>query len=603
MWNLEADERISGWIHSLFSRFNLPKHSNSQNCFLVYWIIKTNGHTKTWLPFINTVNIVYETDEQPENFSCCLLDSEEENTLSSEDEIDIECEILEKERDEANEKLSRMEEASAQLLKELDVLEMQFQIERSCRETAESFALKVNKDFKALKRQSQAILPLIPEMPENFSILNLDPEADPSSETVSEEENSEDPLLMSQNQIRELQSSVDRLLGEKIQLTAQVELLKKEKEDLKDKLVLEVREKEALLRKQSRTVNKMKRVSQLVTEEFTEMSQKFEMEQGLRQHAEVFAHQMLVKQQETQRQIQNAENEKQLQQALSQVTKICKALEEIRLYYQNQMSQTAAQDLNSLSDLAAVRTKLEISEKERSETEIQLRDSKQSVTALQEEIKLLKDKLKEMEQLPSIQSIQLNEAKENPADPPSLVPPAPPPPPPPPPSSHCSSILDEYCVDLLTEPAITEDMKARAVDEMMERIKKGIILKPILRTPQVGLSLEQRSDNRKSAVLELQEMLVSTRRPGPRRVESKKRFSRNVGEAELQMVLQRRRRAMGDEKGTPPSPSKPKAVSVSSSSPWAGESGSAPVLRRLQQNREKRISRIKASESIIWEEK
>ncbi|XP_016353771.1 shootin-1-like [Sinocyclocheilus anshuiensis] len=549
-----------------------------------------------------------------------ISDSEEENTLSSEDEIDIECEILEKERDEANEKLSRMEEASAQLLKELDVLEMQFQIERSCRETAESFALKVNKDFKALKRQSQAILPLIPEMPENFSILNLDPEADPSSETVSEEENSEDPLLMSQNQIRELQSSVDRLLGEKIQLTAQVELLKKEKEDLKDKLVLEVREKEALLRKQSRTVNKMKRVSQLVTEEFTEMSQKFEMEQGLRQHAEVFAHQMLVKQQETQRQIQNAENEKQLQQALSQVTKICKALEEIRLYYQNQMSQTAAQDLNSLSDLAAVRTKLEISEKERSETEIQLRDSKQSVTALQEEIKLLKDKLKEMEQLPSIQSIQLNEAKENPADPPSLVPPAPPPPPPPPPSSAVTDPLKalrirkkgENSATQTAKPAITEDMKARAVDEMMERIKKGIILKPILRTPQAVLEdenvwKEQRSDNRKSAVLELQEMLVSTRRPGPRRVESKKRFSRNVGEAELQMVLQRRRRAMGDEKGTPPSPSKPKdppaAVSVSSSSPWAGESGSAPVLRRLQQNREKRISRIKASESIIWEEK
>ncbi|KAL0189676.1 hypothetical protein M9458_016775, partial [Cirrhinus mrigala] len=50
----------------------------------------------------------------------------------------------------------------------------------------------------------------------------------------------------------------------------------------------------------------------------------------------------------------------------------------------------------------------------------------------------------------------------------------------------------------------------------------------------------------------------SMRRPGPRRVESKKRFSRNVGEAELQMVLQRRRRAMGDDKATPPSPSKPK---------------------------------------------
>lgn len=61
----------------------------------------------------------------------------------------------------------------------------------------------MNKDFKALKRQSQAILPLIQEMPENFSILNLDPEADSSSEMASEEESSgEDPLLLSQNQIR-----------------------------------------------------------------------------------------------------------------------------------------------------------------------------------------------------------------------------------------------------------------------------------------------------------------------------------------------------------------------------------------------------------------
>lgn len=33
-------------------------------------------------------------------------------------------------------------------------------------------------------------------------------------------------------------------------------------------------------------------VSQLVTEEFAEMSQKLELEQGLRQHAEVVAHQV-----------------------------------------------------------------------------------------------------------------------------------------------------------------------------------------------------------------------------------------------------------------------------------------------------------------------
>jgi len=62
--------------------------------------------------------------------------------------------------------------------------------------------LQVTKDFKVLKRQSQAILPLIQEKPEHFSILNLDPEADPSFEPLPEEECREDPLLLSQNQIR-----------------------------------------------------------------------------------------------------------------------------------------------------------------------------------------------------------------------------------------------------------------------------------------------------------------------------------------------------------------------------------------------------------------
>lgn len=109
---------------------------------------------------------------------------------------------------------------------------------------------------------------------------------------------------------------------------------------------MEVQEKEAILRKftkQSRTVNQIKRgdwelithfiiilfikyiyifidlyllymfmciyiyhfhlcnyvlmlrlVSQLVTEEFTEMSQKLEIEQGLRHHAEEFAHQVVL---------------------------------------------------------------------------------------------------------------------------------------------------------------------------------------------------------------------------------------------------------------------------------------------------------------------
>lgn len=42
------------------------------------------------------------------------------------------------------------------------------------------------------------------------------------------------------------------------------------------------------------------------------------------------------------------------------------------------------------------------------------------------------------------------------------------------------------CHFVITEPAMSVDVKARAVDEMMERIKKGIVLKPTQKPPQVN---------------------------------------------------------------------------------------------------------------------
>ncbi|XP_042184191.1 shootin-1 isoform X2 [Oncorhynchus tshawytscha] len=479
-----------------------------------------------------------------------------ESSCSSEDEGDIQCEILEKQRDEANQKLSEMEEVSSQLLKEMEVLEMQFQIERSCRESAEALAVKVTKDNKVLKRKSQALLPFIPELPENLEAdLGVDPDPDGDS--------GEDAVLQGQAQIRELQASVDQLLGEKLRLCEQVEALRAEQNQLKEQLALEIDEREAILKKvskQNKTMNKMKRVSQLVTEEFTEISQKLELEEGLRQHAEVFAHQVLVKQKQTQRQSmvlqQSSETSMQLQQALEQVAHINSTLQDIQLYYRNQVKQTqcALEESSVLSELQIVRGQLESSEKERRAMETHLREAQITAAHLQGE-----------------------------------------------------------------EPDPSVDMKTRAVDEMMERIKKGIVLRPTLR-PQPGSEddsawRDHRSEKRKSAVLDLKGMLDTMNRPGHRRAGSRKRISRNVGEAELHLVLLRRRRAMGDGQDTPgpsptPSPAPP-TTKIQGPQPGgpaagallcAGERGSTPVLRRLQQNREKRNSRIRSSELIICQE-
>uniref|UniRef100_A0A8C7FFI9 Shootin-1 n=1 Tax=Oncorhynchus kisutch TaxID=8019 RepID=A0A8C7FFI9_ONCKI len=490
-----------------------------------------------------------------------------ESSCSSEDEGDIQCEILEKQRDEASQKLSEMEEVSSQLLKEMDVLEMQFQIERSCRESAEALAVKVTKENKVLKRRSQALLPLLPKLPEYMATMSFDLESDQGVDPNPDGDSGEEAVLQGQAQIRELQASVEQLLGEKMQLCEQVDSLKREQSQLEEQLALEIGEKEAILKKlskQNKNMNKMKRVSQLVTEEFTEISQKLDLEQGLRQHAEVFAHQVLVKQKETQRQSmvlqQSSETSLQLQHALEQVAHISSTLQEIQRYYRNQV------------DCVCVS------------------ESRDNVRV---PLKLQYIRPPEWHNLVS--------EKDNST--PALPPPLPPPPPPPlPPLS--SSTAPIHCVVSLspTEPDPTLDMKTRAVDAMMERIKKGIVLRPTQR-PQVGSEddcawRDQRIEKRKSAVLELKGMLDTIKHQGHRRAWSRNRFSRNVGEAELQMVLQRRRRAMADGQDTLSSPGSPAAGAL----PWAGESGSTPVLRRLQQNREKRNSHIRESKLIICQE-
>uniref|UniRef100_A0A8C9ZFQ7 Shootin-1-like n=1 Tax=Sander lucioperca TaxID=283035 RepID=A0A8C9ZFQ7_SANLU len=532
-------------------------------------------------------------------------ESDGESGLSSEDEGDIQCEILEMQRDEANQRLSELEEVSNQLLKEINVLEMQFQIERSCRESAEVLAVKVTKENKVLKRKSQMLMPLIPELPENLAAVTFDPETDP---TVNGDDLGEETLLLeSQAKIAELQASVDGLLAEKLQLEQQVEDLTKEQVQLREQLALEVEEKEAILRKvskQSKTMNKIKRVSQLVTEEFTEMSQKLEVEQGLRQHAEVFAHQILVQQNAAHREIgmltQSSETGLQLQQALEQISNISTALCDIQRYYQNQVKSgpSAVEESGVLSELQNLREQLEKREEERKALETQLSEANSTVTELQEEVKQLQDALNREDE------IDKSEEKAAPAPPP---PPPPPPPPLPPPPAVTNSL--DFLRSRRKERASKAesntpslDLKTKAVDEMMERIKRGIVLRPIKRIQEDDNSWkDQRSENRKSAIVELKGMLDNMKRQHLCRVPSRR--SRNVGEAELLQVLQRRRRAMGENRDQTQDPQPgSQCVPAAGDVPWAGESGSAPVLRRLKQNREKRDSRIRASALIYNQE-
>ncbi|KAM6949583.1 shootin-1 [Aplochiton taeniatus] len=502
-----------------------------------------------------------------------------ESDFSSEDEEDIQVEILEQQRDEANQTLSDLEQVSSQLLKEIDVLELQFQIERSCRQSAETLAVKVTRENKVLKRRSQMLMPLISELPENMAAMDL--ECELGEDLVgTAEDNSEELLLQGQAQISELQVSVDRLLADKIQLVEQVETLKREKTQLKEQLTLEIEEKEVRLKKmnkQTKNINKIKRVSQLVTEEFTAMSQKLDLEQGLRQHAEVFAHQMLVNQKESQRQsmvlMQSSDISQQLHQALEQVGQINSALKDVQLYFQSQVrkTQSAMEECIALSELQSLRMQLGKSEDHGRALETQLLEANNTVTQLKNE----KAENSILALPPPLDVVRMRrKGSASGKDPNDSVP--------------------------------SVDIKARAVDEMMERIRRGIVLRPANKPQTVPIEddswRDSRIEKRKSAVMELKGMLETIKLQDHRRAASRKRMSRNVGEAELLMVLQRRRRAIGDPSNqqTPPKIQDPHpGILASGTHPWAETSGSTPVLRRLQKNREKRDSRIRTSSLIM----
>ncbi|XP_023202614.1 shootin-1-like isoform X2 [Xiphophorus maculatus] len=595
-----------------------------------------------------------------------------------------------------------LEEASNQLLKEMNMLEIQFQVERSCRESAEALALKVSKENTALKRKSQMLLPLISNLPEDLVTVTLDPETDLVVDVDAvdcdvvdglvvnfRESNSEENLLLeSQAKITAMQASLDGLLAEKLQLEHQVEELTREQDQLREQLVAEAEEKEAILRKmskQTKTMTKIKRVSQLVTEEFTEMSQQLELEQGLRQHAEVFAHQMLAEQKAAERPstmeacASEADVRLRLQGALTQICGINTALCNIQRYYQDQIKQStgAEEELRDLREqlrksederkmlegqlfqvnapvtelreqlrkseeerktlegqlsqvnlpvtelreqlrkseeerkmlegqlsqvnlpVTELREQLRKSEEERKTLEGQLSQAEDSVTELREEVKHLQERMNTEEKNEDLEEV--------------TAPPLPPPPPPLPSPTPVINLQDflrsrKHRVNGgdNNKPAPLKDIKAKAVDEMMERIKRGIVLRPIQNILEEDSSWrDQRSDNRKSAVLELKGMLDNIKRQHLRRVPSRRGIGKNVGEAELQLVLQRRRRAMGEnqdrQSSAPTCDLQPgqQRVPAAGDCPWAGESGSAPVLRRLKQNREKRDSRIRASAFIL----
>uniref|UniRef100_A0A8C7Y9Z9 Shootin-1 n=1 Tax=Oryzias sinensis TaxID=183150 RepID=A0A8C7Y9Z9_9TELE len=317
-------------------------------------------------------------------------------------------------------------DVSQMVIQEVSVIQEDLEIERMCRESAEALASKLNRQNRSLKRKSMMLMS------------HLSPETITEISLVDDEEEGED--LDANSKHCHLFTHVrDSLLYETCRYR------KEEKHD-NTMLIAEIMQQKKLLQKYNR-------VSQFAVEEYEALQETLDLEQNLRTEAENFARAMLVEQKKLKRQsqilMQNSATTQALQDALSQIASLTEELETERLEHQKQVCA-----------------------------------HQHSVWGTRKGSKAL-----------GFEELQKKlQAAVNPPPTPAS---APPPPPPPPPTSSASnplrlvrfaSPLRTFCfffvfctkIDLYTSFL---DIRQQAVDEMMQRIKKGVQLRPVRQSP------------------------------------------------------------------------------------------------------------------------
>ncbi|XP_029450164.1 shootin-1-like isoform X2 [Rhinatrema bivittatum] len=504
------------------------------------------------------------------SLKCCDSDSSD----TAEEKVDVQTAL--QERDEVHRKLLEIKELSERLLSEFASLETEFEIEKSCREQAEVYATQMKNENKKLKRVSMQILPMLNTVPED--ILLLLQESEVPAEPGPDPECEQYP--------RDVQDTVSRLLEEKHKLNIHIEELQNQISHLNDQIEEERSEKISLQRVvegNQRIFKKFSRVSRTVTQEYNELVQKLEEEKDLRQHAEVFAHKMLRKQKEANRQsmllLKTAESNAPLLQALDEIANMTKALEDAKEEHQAAIIalETQLEEKHLQEELKIIQEALNATKEEKLEIENQLRQAEERNSDLEGKIKVLEEKLKMAETLSS----EHNNSTMAPAPPPLSLPPPPPPPPPPFFLEDSLSLIKQRRGRREMNPKQgngSNDEKAQAVKEMMDRIKNGVVLRPA-RKDQQGQSAA--ASKRKSAVSELQGILDSMKTPRKKSSYPLK-VSQKIKDNQLESILERRRK-MSDFSSAAQS-SSPSTAATESCDQADSEEGKGLPIPWVEQN-------------------
>ncbi|XP_026212136.1 shootin-1 [Anabas testudineus] len=470
----------------------------------------------------------------------------------------MECKRLEEERDDAIKKLSEFQQVSQMVIEEVSAIQENLEIERTCRESAEALASKLNHQNRSLKRKSMMLLSHL--SPETITQINLEDEEEEYSDIHAAREVC--LSLQCQSTISELKNKLEATLKEKNQAVTNLEALQDQLRLSREELLKKKHDNTLLTAQnvqQKKQLEKYKRVSQFAVEEYEVLQDTLNLEQDLRTEAENFARAMVVEQKKLKRQseilMQSSSPSQALQEAFSQVARLTQDLETQRLEHQVQIKQMEDKLRSSEAqrELAALRHKLELVEEEKKEysdrcskAELEVKDMRFTAEELQKKL----------------------QAFTNP--PPVPAPPPPPPPPPPaltPPSNPLSALLslirkkrdirDDVPL-VVKDPARTPDVDIRqqAVDEMMQRIKKGIQLRPVNHSLNRTRRQMQRLPSN-SAIQELKGIMDNFQRTTPQ--PSAVAPSTNRDE-ELQRILLKRRDALESEQNNSPHPAASLAV-------------------------------------------
>ncbi|KAM6105216.1 shootin-1 [Pterocles gutturalis] len=489
-----------------------------------------------------------------------------------------ECDKIKQERDEAVKKLEEFQKISHMVIEEVNCIQNHLEIEKTCRESAEALASKLNKENKTLKRISMLYMAKLgPEI--ITEEINIDED---DSSTDTEANSGSCNSVHCQQQIKELRDQIISVHEEKKTLAIELENLRCKLVEVIEE-VNKVKEEKAVLttevNKQQKLLEKCNRVSVLAVEEYEELHENFELEKNLRKKAESFAQEMFIEQNKMKRQsqllLQNSAPDQQLLKALDDNAKLTHTLEEERLQHRQKIKELEEQLENQAlhKEISRLKQQLELLEEDKKELELKCQNSEEKARDLKHSVDELQKRIQQ---------------SENPAPPPPPPPPPPlPPPPPPNPIRSLMSMIRKRShsntnVSKKEKPPQQEsgeevtDLKRQAVEEMMDRIKKGVHLRPVNQSSRPKTKPETPKPS-ESAMKELKGILETLNKSTSSR--SLKSLETDSSETELERVLRRRKVTTDQDSG---SPTGILATSESKSLPVLGSGASAaqPALNK-----------------------